>query len=288
VLDRARELLPKGERDLNRLLEELGRLREEARTERATLERTKETLLARESELRSARERLEAERAERKRAELSARRDLLRQLENQVDDYRKKLRADRKATPERLQEAREAVKELSAEIERETVPEPERPAGAPVREVAPGDRVHVPTLRAEAEVLTTPDGDGRVRVRIGGATAVLPLAQLRRLEGAGSAAEARGASSAGPPPVRTDVSEMTKGEIDVRGLEADDAIRAAERFLEDAIMAGLPTARIIHGKGKGILRDRMKHWLSRSTLVKEFRLGEIREGGTGVTVVTLS
>lgn len=290
VLERARELLPKGERDLNRLLEELGRLREEARTEAETLRRTKEMLLAREEELRAARERLEAERTERKRAELSARRDLLRQLESQVDDYRKKLRADRKATPERLQEAREAVKELSAQIDRDTVPEPERPAGAPVREVAPGDRVHVPMLRAEAEVLTSPDADGRVRVRIGGATAVLPLTQLRRVEGMPGSGPKRGAGAGAPagPPVRTDVTEMTQGEIDVRGLEADDAIRAAERFLEDAIMAGLPTARIIHGKGKGILRDRMKHWLSRSTLVKEFRLGEIREGGTGVTVVTLS
>jgi len=79
----------------------------------------------------------------------------------------------------------------------------------------------------------------------------------------------------------------SKSEIDVRGLEADEAIRAAERFLEDAVMAGLPTARIIHGKGKGILRERMKYWLSKNSLVKEFRLGEIREGGTGVTVVTL-
>lgn len=291
VLDRARELLPQGERDLNRLLEELGRLREEARHERETLVRTKEALLEREAELQTARDRLETERGERKKAELSARRDLLRQLENQVDDYRKKLRADRKATPERLQEAREAVREISEEIERETVPEPERPMGAPVREVSPGDRVHVPTLRTDAEVLTAPDADGRVRVRIGGATAMLPLAQLRRIEGsderAASGRAGRG-SPAGPPPVRTDVSEMTKGEIDVRGLEADDAIRAAERFLEDAIMAGLPTARIIHGKGKGILRERVKHWLARSTLVKEFRLGEIREGGTGVTVVTLS
>ena len=77
-------------------------------------------------------------------------------------------------------------------------------------------------------------------------------------------------------------------EIDVRGFEADDAVRAVERFLEDAAMSGHQTARIIHGKGKGILRDQMKRFLSRNSLVKEFRLGEMGEGGTGVTVVTLS
>jgi DNA mismatch repair protein MutS2 len=290
VLDRARQLLPEGERDLNKLLEELSRLREEARTERAVLERARMDLAAREADLREIRDRLDEERRERKQAELSARKDLLRQLENQIDDYRKKLRADRKATPERLREARDMAKGIAEEIERES---PELPArmGEPVRGVSVGDRVHVPSLRADAEVLTDPDADGRVRVRIGGATAMLPLAQLRRAEGQGGAPgqPAAGATAAGPPrrnPVGIEPME-SKSEIDVRGLEADEAIRAAERFLEDAAMAGLPTARIIHGKGKGILRERMKHWLSKNSLVKEFRLGEIREGGTGVTVVTL-
>jgi len=290
VLDRARELLPEGERDLNKLLEELSRLREEARTERAALERAMLDLAARESELREMRDRLESERRERKQAELAARKDLLRQLENQIDDYRKKLRADKKATPERLREARDLAKEMEAEIERETPRQAPVVRGEPVRQVAVGDRVYVPSLQADAEVLTDPDSDGRLRVRIGGVTAMLPLAQLRRTEGP-AGQPAAGATAAGPPSPRkhaVGVEPMeSKSEIDVRGLEADEAIRAAERFLEDAVMAGLPTARIIHGKGKGILRERMKYWLSKNSLVKEFRLGEIREGGTGVTVVTL-
>jgi len=53
-------------------------------------------------------------------------------------------------------------------------------------------------------------------------------------------------------------------------------------------MGGLERARIIHGKGKGVLRERMKHWLQANTLVKEHRLGELGEGGTGVTIVTLT
>jgi len=291
VLDRARQLLPEGERDLNKLLEELSRLREEARTERVALERATLNLAAREGELRQMRDQLESERRERKQAELAARKDLLRQLENQIDDYRKKLRADKKATPEMLREARDKAKEIEAEIERETPKQAPVVRGEPVRRATVGDRVYVPSLQADAEVLTDPDSDGRVRVRIGGVTAMLPLAQLRRTEGGAVAQPAAGATAAGPQTPRmhaVGIEPMeSKSEIDVRGLEADEAIRAAERFLEDAVMAGLPTARIIHGKGKGILRERMKHWLSKNSLVKEFRLGEIREGGTGVTVVTL-
>jgi DNA mismatch repair protein MutS2 len=88
-------------------------------------------------------------------------------------------------------------------------------------------------------------------------------------------------------PAGTEIPEVPT-EIDVRGFEADDAVRAVERFLEDASMGGLQQARIIHGKGKGILREEMKRFLAKNTFVKEFRLGEIGEGGTGVTIVTLA
>ena len=282
VLDRARALLPQGERDVNRLLEELGKLREEARDEREALERTRGELAARESELKAARDGLESERRERKQAELSARRELLNQLENQIDDYRKKMRAEKRTTEATLHEARGLAKGLSEAIEREDEPDSaSRFHGDPVTSVVPGDRLFVPTLRAEATALTAPDADGKVRVRIGSATAVLPLKQLRRGPGAKTTAGvARGPAAAEWPEAKT--------EIDVRGFEADDAIRAVERFLEDAHMGGLEKARIIHGKGKGILRERMKHWLQANTLVKDHRLGELGEGGTGVTIVTLA
>lgn len=299
VLERARGILPKGEQDLNRLIEELSRLRKEAEVERAELARTRATLAQRESELKSARDRLDVERKERKQSELEARRDLLRTLERQIEDYRKRLRSEGKATQETLREARGLARSIEDAIDSET----ERPtihSGPPVQAVAPGDRVAIPALSAEGVILSAPDHDRRVRVRIGGATAVLPLAQLRRAgtdaasgPSAGSTGD-RGTSASAPEPraslkraAGADIPEVPT-EIDVRGFEADDAVRAVERFLEDAAMTGHQTARIIHGKGKGILRDQMKRFLTRHTLVKEFRLGEIPEGGTGVTVVTLA
>ncbi|HEX7078032.1 MAG TPA: Smr/MutS family protein [Candidatus Eisenbacteria bacterium] len=298
VLARARALLPEGERDLNRLLIELGRLREEAVEERRRLVETQGKLAERETELRGAKERLEAERKERKQAELSARRDLLRQLESQIDDYRKRLRTEAKASTETLQRARGLAKEMSLAIDAETEIVAPVEKGSRVTTVREGDKVYVPTLLAEGVVVGHPDKDARVRVKIGAATAVLPLAQLRRLDAGGrddsrsdgAAPKGRipGARDSSRPlaPEAPDLSE-SKSEVDVRGYEADDAVRAVERVLEDAVVGGLQTVRIIHGKGKGVLREQMKRFLAHHQLVKEFRLGEMGEGGTGVTIVTL-
>ncbi|MGH7682626.1 MAG: endonuclease MutS2, partial [Candidatus Eiseniibacteriota bacterium] len=281
VLVRARELLPRGERDLDRLLEELGRLRGQLEAEGRALEETRGQLATREAELRIARDHLEEERRERKQTELSARRELLQKLEVQIDDYRKKLKTEKKATQSTLQEARGLAKDLSEAIDAEASRERrDVPVGKPVETVRPGDALYVSSLGAQAVALTGPGADGRVRVKIGGATAVLSLSDLRRIE----------KDEKAKAPVRRHVPEISdlKSEIDVRGYEADDAIRAVERFLEDAHVGGLGIARIIHGKGKGILRERMKHWLQGNALVKEHRIGEMGEGGAGVTIVTLT
>lgn len=290
VLDRARELLPQGERDLNRLIEELGRLREEAVVERRTVVETQAKLREREAELRVARERLESERKERKQAEIAARRELLRQLETQIDDYRKKVRSERKASTETLQQGRGLAKAMEEAIAADaaSAAPADAPRGALVGAVREGDRIYVPALQAEGTIVSAPDKDGRVRVKIGAATAVLPVGQLR----SSATAPAKPADTqavAARPVATTTAPDLggTGGQVDVRGYEADDAVRTVERFLEDAAVGGHQTVRIIHGKGKGILREQMKRFLAHNQLVKEFRLGETGEGGTGVTIVTL-
>ena len=82
-------------------------------------------------------------------------------------------------------------------------------------------------------------------------------------------------------------SETFSSEIDLRGLEAMEAVLAAERYIDSAVMAKMNTVRIIHGKGTGALRSAIQQMLRRNKAVKSFRLGRYGEGETGVTVVEL-
>ena len=73
----------------------------------------------------------------------------------------------------------------------------------------------------------------------------------------------------------------------MRGQTVEDSIPALEDYLDAAYMAGLPFVRIIHGKGTGALRQAVRERLNGHPLVKKYARGGEKEGGDGVTVVSL-
>lgn len=79
-----------------------------------------------------------------------------------------------------------------------------------------------------------------------------------------------------------------KPEIDLRGMQTDEAIPVLERFLDDARRAKLNIVTVIHGKGTGALRQAVHQNLRQERRgIKSFRLGRYGEGEDGVTIVEL-
>ena len=76
-------------------------------------------------------------------------------------------------------------------------------------------------------------------------------------------------------------------EVDVRGQTLDEASANVAKYLDDAFMAGLREATIIHGRGEGVLKEGIRRELKRSRHVDSFRRGGYNEGGDGVTIVRL-
>ena len=76
-------------------------------------------------------------------------------------------------------------------------------------------------------------------------------------------------------------------ELDLHTFAAREAGDLVSEYLEAARTEGLAIVRIIHGKGRGILRRRVHAVLDRHPAVASHRPGGDREGGWGATVVTL-
>ncbi len=89
------------------------------------------------------------------------------------------------------------------------------------------------------------------------------------------------------PNIRLQKAQTAYTEIHLRAMRAEDAMRDLEKFIDDAVLAGIPSVRIVHGKGEGILRKLSQEFLRKNTNVASFRDGESGEGGYGVTVAVL-
>jgi DNA-nicking Smr family endonuclease len=75
--------------------------------------------------------------------------------------------------------------------------------------------------------------------------------------------------------------------IDLHGLTRDQATATAAEFLEHCLARGLRCVRIVHGKGLGILKARLKKWLPQREEVLAYCQAPAKEGGSGVLLVLL-
>jgi DNA mismatch repair protein MutS2 len=168
-------------------------------------------------------------------------------------------------------------------------------AGA--RTVSVGDRARVGA--GAVGVVREVRDDGTVVLETGSVRLVVPVGELhviddsgagergghrahRRVGGPATAAEpgvAAGRSGASDPEVRS--------EVDLRGMRADEVDDVLLRALDAAVLADLPYLRIIHGKGTGALRDRVRALLAADPRVAHAALAPANQGGTGVTIAEL-
>jgi len=82
-------------------------------------------------------------------------------------------------------------------------------------------------------------------------------------------------------------SASSEPELDLHRHTVDEALPRLDQYLYEAYVAGIPSIRVVHGKGTGTLRRVIREWLPRHQLVKSFRPAEPEEGGGGVTIVEL-
>lgn len=184
---------------------------------------------------------------------------------------------DRSAADRVIQRSRDALRAKQEQLAEKIIKERIDDTQAP-KSVKPGNTVRVVSLDKTATVLTEADARGEVSVQVGIMKMNVKLSDLRIIK---EVQDKQGAS-------KIELSRKTVGmELDVRGMMVDDATIIVDRYLDDAIMAGLNEVNIIHGKGTGALRAGLQEHFRHHARVKSFRMGNYGEGDAGVTVITL-
>ena len=150
-----------------------------------------------------------------------------------------------------------------------------------------GDKVYLTTIEKEGVVTALADKKGMISVTSGILKAKVTEDKIRLLEGNVKYTKGSEPKKVSEGKVKKTVTSTFKPEIDVRGMIGDDAWFVVDKYIDDAILANIPTIRIIHGKGTGALRAALWKYFKFDKRIKSYRHGEYGEGDAGVTVITL-
>ncbi len=168
-----------------------------------------------------------------------------------------------------------------------------RHAGQPIsaEDIKPGQEYDAPALGLSGTVEGYPDNKGNVVLRSGQMQVTVPVTALTWPQKK-SETKKRKSPATGK---KENVAQITGSrryqmgtELMLLGKLVEDALLELDNFLDDAVLAGLTTVRIVHGKGTGALRSAVGEYLSRDQRVESFRLGVQGEGGDGVTIAELN
>ncbi len=196
----------------------------------------------------------------------------LKQLRKQMKDT-----ADAQGVNVKQAELRRALNEAETRLVGEKE-QPKRPE--PTRAIKVGDTVELVKLGSKAAVLAI-NKDGTYQLQAGIMKITAKPEEVYLLENQPQATFKKAPSSG----KRELNLKAANPELDIRGMASDEMLGVLGMFLDNAYRSNLPSARIIHGKGTGILRSAVHAELKKCKYVKRYRLGTFGEGEDGVTIV---
>ena len=258
--------LEKSRKEAEIMLEEAKKAKEKAQEELNAAEKEKEKLFA-----------------QRERLNVSVKKETKRLVDEAMDeanDIIQELRAllddPDESTIFRAQKLRKSLKKYVINEENEFKGMSEEEDG----EIKVGDRVLVVSLNSEGEVVKLNPVKGEAKVKLGKIETNVKLDNLRRLKKTEKKAE----KIKTVPTKMTLYNEQVSPEINLIGMNSEEALYALEEYIDKCLRVHLGEIRIIHGYGEGILRKVVQNYLKGRKEIVSFRDGNFTEGGKGVTI----
>ena len=286
ILKEADDLVGKSDKDFEDVLSQLEQQRQQMESAHIEAERLrKETeKIRQQSEEYSIQLQKEREKAmEQARKEAQSIIEDARRTANAAADELKALRkqlqdsADTSGINQRQAELRRSLNEAESKL-RVNTPEKKRPE--PSRGILVGDTVELLKLGTKANVIAI-NKDGTYQLQAGILKMSAKADEIYLLENHNPYKEKKERPKHSGKEMKL---EAHATEVDLRGMDAVEAICTLNLYLDSAMRSNCQTVRIIHGKGTGVLRAAVHQELKRNKFVKNFRLGVYGEGEDGVTI----
>ncbi|MBG0268205.1 endonuclease MutS2 [Clostridioides difficile] len=288
VISRAKEYINTENIALEDVLQNVEKNRIKAVEDREEAERLKEEIEKLKVEYDEKLEKLVSQRDKMIEKAKSEAFSIIRQAKEEVDIIIKELRSleQERASKEKNRKIEELRKELTSSmgslqptVKSMIVP---KVSNKEIKDLKPGEEVKVITLNQNGSVVSVDKKRKEAVVQIGIMKMTLPFKSLQKTRKDVSTNVTKSTRN-----IIRSKSGSVKNEVDLRGLNLEEAIMEVEKYLDDAYVAGLESVTVIHGIGTGVLKAGLQDILRRNRHVKSQRGGQYGEGGAGVTIVKL-
>ncbi len=292
IIDNAKQQVREEDTRFERVVESLEKARRSAEEEqnqvnklRSELTALKQKLEQREHEFQVKQEKLMQQTREKANTIIENARYKSSLLLNELEEMKKTM--DSQNALEMAQRARGNYKNTFKQLEDETDPVVAKKAmGEAVESVEKGDIVIVADINRDATVVEVKPNEKKALVMSGAIKMWVEFSNLRYKSKNKPSTEIKKTRNVSG--IKSRSERNTSGEIDIRGMASDEAILELDKYIDDAVLSGLLSIRIIHGKGTGVLRKNVQAHLKRHKNIKSYRLGTFGEGENGVTIAELS
>ena len=192
----------------------------------------------------------------------------------QSDSHIREMEAERANLRDRLNDNRSKIKVQPQKQKAKTIKKSDIMIGADIR---------ILSLNSNGTISTLPNEKGELFVQAGLLKTKVNINDIELIEKPKEKPEKKKNSGSGS--IRMSKASSIHQEINLIGMTVDEAMTVLGKYLDDAYLAHMSQATIIHGRGTGALRNAVHSHLKRTKYVKSFRLGEFGEGDMGVTIV---
>ncbi len=283
LLKRAQDYFGAERSRIEELILELSKARQDVEKQSSDLSSRLRRAEAAESDHLAAKEHLESSRAAIMHQAHEKAEDLLKEANRAIENTIREIK-ESQAEKTKTKEARERLgtfqKEVNARKPKaaEAVKAP-KPVATNDRPLEPGDSVVLDGGSAIGEILRLEDDEAVVAFEL--AQMHVDSSRLERVNRPKKTRQVRAVATMEP-------SLHITPRLDLRGYRVADALPAVEKYLDEAIRAGLRRVEILHGTGTGALRDAIRGHLRSMYVVSSIEEAPIDQGGAGVTYVVLS
>lgn len=288
IIDRAKEFINTDNIELEDVLQNVEKNRIKAEQERAEAEQLKKEIEEIKAEYDRKLEKLTISREKMMEKARSEAFSITRQAKEEADSILKELRSmememaskEKNRKIEALRkELADSMGNLQPSVKSMIVP---KVSNKEIKDLKPGDEVKVITLNQDGSVVSVDKKKKEAVVQIGIMKMTLPFKALQI-----APKDKKSTVTKSTRKIISSKSGSVKSEVDLRGMNLEEAIMEVDKYLDDACVAGLETVTIIHGVGTGVLKKGLQDVLKKNRHVKSQRPGQYGEGGMGVTIVEI-